>query len=82
VARVDRASISQYYNQTLLPQLRQQGAPPPPLSEVSDKIQQVLTEQRINELLNSWLEALRSQAQIEKMPESPADSQVAAGAKQ
>jgi peptidyl-prolyl cis-trans isomerase SurA len=78
LARVDRGTISNYYNQTLLPGLRKQGAPEPPLSQVSDKIQQILTEQHINELLNSWLQALRSQAQIEKMT---SDTQSAAGAK-
>src|SRR5579863_3624761 len=67
VARVDRDTISNYYNQTLLPQLRKQGAPEPPLTQVSDKIQEILTEQRMNELLDSWLQALRAQAQIEKM---------------
>ena len=67
LTRVDRAEISRYYNQTLLPELRKQGAPEPPLNQVSDKIQQVLTEQHINESLNSWLQAVRSQAHIEKM---------------
>jgi hypothetical protein len=66
-ARVERASISEYYQQKLVPQLEQQGAPVPPLDQVADKIRQVLTEQRINELLNSWLQALRLQARIEKL---------------
>lgn len=78
LARVDRATISNYYNQTLLPELRKQHAPEPPLNEVSDKIQEILTQQRIDELLTSWLQALRSQAQIEKMP---SDSQPQVGAK-
>jgi hypothetical protein len=72
LARVDRAAISDYYQQKLQPQLRQQGAPIPPLDQVSEKIQQILTEQRIDELLNSWLQALRSQAQIEKMSDDSA----------
>lgn len=78
LARVDRASISNYYKDKLLPELRRQGAAEPPLSQVSDKIEQILTEQRIDELLNSWLQALRSQAQIEKMN---MDFKAAAGAK-
>ena len=71
LARVDRASISSYYQEKLLPELRKQGASEPPLSQVSGKIEQILTEQRINELLNSWLQALRSQAHIEKMNSDP-----------
>lgn len=79
LARVDRGSISEYYRQTLVPELRKEGATVPPLEQVSEKIQQILTEQRIDDLLNSWLQALRSQAHIEKIT---VDSDVAsAGAK-
>ncbi|HEY6350206.1 MAG TPA: SurA N-terminal domain-containing protein [Candidatus Angelobacter sp.] len=67
LAHVDRASISNYYTDKLLPELRKQGAPEPPLQQVSDKIEKILTEQRIDELLNSWLQTLRSQAHIQKM---------------
>lgn len=78
LARADRAAVSNYYKQKLIPELRKQGAAEPPLSQVSDRIEEILTEQRINELLNSWLQALRSQAYIEKMNMA---SQTAAGAK-
>jgi hypothetical protein len=67
LAHVDRASISNYYTDKLLPELRKQGAPEPSLAQVSDKIEKILTEQRIDELLNSWLQTLRSQTHIEKM---------------
>lgn len=78
LARADRASVANYYNQKLIPELRKQGAAEPPLSQVSDRIEEILTEQRINELLNSWLQALRSQAYIEKLNMA---SQSATGAK-
>lgn len=67
LARVDAASISEYYQQKLVPELRKQGAAIPPQAQVSSKIQQILAEQRIDELLNSWLQALRLQAYVEKM---------------
>jgi hypothetical protein len=50
-----------------VPELRKQGAPDPPLNEVSEKIEKIVIEQRIDELLNDWLQTLRSQAHIEKM---------------
>lgn len=78
LARADRASVANYYNQKLIPELQKQGAAVPPLSQVSDRIEEILTQQRINELLNSWLQALRSQAYIEKMNMA---SQAAIGAK-
>lgn len=64
LAHVDGTAVSDYYQQKLLPALRKQGAPEPPLSEVSDKIEKILTEQRIDDLLSSWLQTLRSQAHI------------------
>ena len=67
LARVDRAAISNYYTDKLLPELRKQGAPEPPLEQVSGKIEKILTEQRIDELLSSWLQTLRSQARIQKL---------------
>lgn len=67
LAHVDRASISNYYQEKLLPELRKQGAPEPPLAQVSDRIEKILTEQRMDELLSSWLQTLRSQTHIQKM---------------
>jgi parvulin-like peptidyl-prolyl isomerase len=67
LAHVDGTAVSDYYKQKLLPELQKQGAPEPPLSQVSDKIEKILTEQRIDDLLNSWLQTLRSQAHIRKL---------------
>jgi parvulin-like peptidyl-prolyl isomerase len=77
LAHVDRTAISDYYKQKLVPELQKQGAPEPPLSQVSEKIEKILTEQRIDDLLNSWLQTLRSQAHIQKLNASPS---AAAGA--
>ena len=62
---VDPASIEAYYRDQLVPQLRAKNAPVPPLAEVRDRIERLLTEQRVNELVATWLEALRSQTEIE-----------------
>lgn len=67
LAHVDRASIANYYTDKLLPELRKQGVPEPPLNQVSDKIEKILTEQRIDEMLTTWLQTLRSQTRIQKM---------------
>ena len=71
LVRVDRNAIESYYRDKLLPQLRAQGAAEPPLSAVSDKIEKVLAEQSIDEMLTRWLDTLRAQAHIEKMISSP-----------
>lgn len=68
LVRVDKNAIASYYEQKFLPELRKRGASEPSLAEVSDKIEKVLVEQSIDEMLNHWLETLRSQAHIEKIP--------------
>lgn len=73
LVRVDKNAIEAYYRDKLVPQLRAKGAPEPRLSEVSDKIEKVLVEQSIDEMLTRWLDTLRAQAHIEKMI-SPATS--------
>lgn len=79
LVRVDKNSVSSYYEQKFLPELRKRGASELPLAEVSGKIEKILIEQSIDDMLNRWLETLRSQAHIEKI--SPGDS-VASGERQ
>jgi peptidyl-prolyl cis-trans isomerase SurA len=67
LVRVDKTAISTYYQEKFLPELRKQGHPEQPLSAVSGEIEKLLVDQSINEMLNTWLQTLRSQARIEKM---------------
>jgi|HubBroStandDraft_6_1064221.scaffolds.fasta_scaffold589091_2 hypothetical protein len=61
---IDSKSIESYYNQELLPQLRQSGAPQVPLAEVTPKIKELLTQQKMNQMLVAWLQDLRSGSNI------------------
>jgi len=61
---IDVQSIESYYNQELLPQLRQSGAREVPLAEVSPRIKELLTQQKVNQLLVAWLQNLRSGSEI------------------
>lgn len=65
---IDSRSIESYYNQELLPQIRQSGAKEVPLTEVSPRIRELLTQQKVNELLEAWLMNLRSGSQIQTEP--------------
>jgi hypothetical protein len=67
LVRVDKEAIAAYYQDHFLPEVRRRNASEPKLSEVSDKIEQILAQQRIDDLLNSWLKTLRAQAHIERM---------------
>jgi hypothetical protein len=67
LVRVDKEAIAAYYQDRFLPEVRKRNASEPKLAEVSNKIEQILAEQRIDELLNNWLKTLRAQAHIERM---------------
>jgi len=43
------------------------GGGAPPLDDVSPKIEQILVEQGIDDMLARWMDTLRGQAHIEKM---------------
>lgn len=64
---IDAKSIESYYNQELLPQLRQAGAKDVALTEVTPKIKELLTQQKVNELLTAWLQSLRAGSEIRTM---------------
>jgi hypothetical protein len=68
---IDSRSIESYYNQELLPQLRQSGADQVPLADVTPKIKEVLTQQKMNQLLVAWLQDLRSSSEISTDTGSP-----------
>ncbi len=62
--QIDSKSIEAYYRDQFVPRLKQAGAREVPLSDVSARIREVLTEKKVNELLVSWLQTLRSEGQV------------------
>jgi SurA N-terminal domain len=62
--QIDPHSIEIYYQETLVPELRKSGAKQVPLAEVAPKVKEVLTQQKINDLLVSWLRNLRAESRI------------------
>jgi len=65
---IDSASIESYYNKELLPQLRQSGKGGVPLAEATPQIKELLTQQKMNQLLVAWLQNLRSGSEIQTQP--------------
>lgn len=61
---ISHSSIETYYQQQLLPELRKSGVKDVPLVEVSPRIEELLTQRKMNELLAAWLHDLRSQSDI------------------
>lgn len=62
--QIDSKTIEAYYREKFVPQLRQAGSIELPLPEVSARIRELLTEQKVSELLVSWLQTLRSEGDV------------------
>lgn len=60
--QVDATAIADYYTEHLAPSAA--GGQPISLKEATPKIRELLTQEKMNQLLGPWLESLRSQAQI------------------
>ena len=61
---VDAASVETYYREIFLPAARQSGGSAVPLADVSSKIEELLAQQRMDEMLKQWLHDLREQSSI------------------
>jgi peptidyl-prolyl cis-trans isomerase SurA len=62
--QIDSKSVEAYYREKFVPQLKQSGADEVPLEDVSAKIRELLTEEKVNELMVSWLQSLRSESKV------------------
>ncbi len=72
--QIDSKSIEAYYRDQFVPKLKQAGASEVPLAEVSSKIRELLTQEKVSELLISWLQTLRSESQVHLPGVSPSSS--------
>lgn len=62
--QIDSKSIEAYYRDKFVPQLKQSGVADVPLADVSAKIRELLTQERVSELMVSWLQSLRSESKV------------------
>ena len=62
--QIDSKTIEAYYREKFVPQLKQSGASEVSLADVSARIRELLTQEKVNELLVSWLQALRSESKV------------------
>src|SRR5256885_14475925 len=61
--QVSAAEVEKYYREQIVPKLP--ASDPLSLNDAAPKIREILVQEKINQLLNAWLETLRSQAQIQ-----------------
>jgi len=62
--QIDNKTIEAYYREKFVPQLKQNGAGEVALAQVSGKIRELLTQEKVSELLVSWLQSLRSESKV------------------
>lgn len=62
--QIDSKSIEVYYRDKFVPQLKASGAPEVALPDVSGKIRELLTQEKVSELMVSWLQQLRLESNV------------------
>jgi hypothetical protein len=64
--QVTSEEIERYYKEQFVPKLKE--GDPVTLADASGKIREILVQDKMNQMLDSWLETLRRQAQIHFAP--------------
>lgn len=67
---IEDSEIRDYYEKTLLPQYARQNATAPKLEAISNRIQEILLQQRVSALLDDWLKSLRAQGTVRSVQAS------------
>lgn len=62
--QIDQRAVETYYHDQLLPEMNRAGSRATPLTEVFNRIKDLLAERKMNELLSGWLANLRSESHI------------------
>lgn len=62
--QIDSKTVEEYYRLKFVPQLKESGATEVALADVSGKIRELLTDEKVNELMVSWLQSLRSESKV------------------
>ncbi|MCL2660376.1 MAG: SurA N-terminal domain-containing protein [Acidobacteriaceae bacterium] len=56
--------IREYYEKTMLPEYERQKVAPPKLETISQRIEEVLLQQQVTNLMRDWLASLRAQGSV------------------
>jgi peptidyl-prolyl cis-trans isomerase SurA len=61
---IEDNQVRDYYEKTLLPQYARQNATAPKFEAISNRIQEILLQQQVSNLLDDWLKSLRAQGTV------------------
>jgi hypothetical protein len=62
--QIDSKTVEAYYRDKFVPQLKPSVAPDVPAADVAAKIRELLTQEKVSELMISWLQSLRSESKV------------------
>jgi peptidyl-prolyl cis-trans isomerase SurA len=62
--RISNDEIKDYYEKTMLPEYARQKVTPPKLDSIAPRIEEVLLQQQVGNLLRDWLKSLRAQGSV------------------
>ncbi len=65
--RIPDDDIKSYYENTMLPEYAKRHVTPPKLETISPRIEEVLLQQQVGNLLRDWLASLRAQGRVRIM---------------
>lgn len=65
--RISDDDIKSYYEKTMLPEYAERHVAPPKLETISPRIEEVLLQQQVGNLLRDWLTSLRAQGRVRIM---------------
>jgi peptidyl-prolyl cis-trans isomerase SurA len=65
--KISEDEIKTYYTKTMMPEYAKRNATAPKLPVISKRIEEVLLEQEVGELLEDWLKSLRAQGSVKVM---------------
>lgn len=65
--RISDSDIKTYYEKTMLPEYAKRNVTPPKLETISPRIEEVLLQQQVGNLLRDWLASLRAQGRVRIM---------------
>jgi peptidyl-prolyl cis-trans isomerase SurA len=65
--RISDDDIKAYYEKTMLPEYAKRHVAPPKLEAISPRIEEVLLQQQVGNLLRDWLTSLRAQGRVRIM---------------
>jgi hypothetical protein len=62
--QIDSKTVEAYYREKFVPQLKQPVMDDTPSTEVAARIRELLTQEKVSELMISWLQSLRSESKV------------------